>query len=123
MRSSRNLLAIMAGQAPIEGRRNLLPWLLVSCLGVFAMDLSNVLDSAVGIGYVLAVIVSLSSNRQWHVTVVAATGAVLLFLAPIASPHDGTWWTYLGNHAVTIFAIFVTCFLGSANARKSQAEA
>jgi PAS domain S-box-containing protein len=106
-----------------HGGRNLLPWLLLLCLLVFALDLSNVLDSAIGIGYVFAVILSLSSNRHWHVTVVAAVGAVLLFVAPTVSPYDGTWWTYLENHAVTVFAIFVTGFFGGAHNRKSQAEA
>ena len=115
---------IMKGlRASPTRRRNLLPWLLALCVIVFAADLANTLDSAIGIGYVLAVLLSLSSNRQWHVTVVAALGAVLLFVAPIVSPYDSTWWTYLENHAVTIFAIIVTGFFGSANIRKSRAEA
>ena len=50
-------------------RRNLLPWLFSICALVFVADLTNVLDSAIGIGYVLAVILALSSNRHWHVTV------------------------------------------------------
>src|SRR5690606_16825485 len=37
-----------------HGRRNLLPWLLALCTMVFLLDLSNLLDSAIGIGYVLA---------------------------------------------------------------------
>jgi PAS domain S-box-containing protein len=104
-------------------RRNLLPWLLGLCLIVFVLDLSNVLDSAIGIGYVLAVMLSLSSNRHWHATAVATLGALLLFAAPIASPYHPGWWAYLENHALTLFAIFVTGFFGAANMRKSQAEA
>src|SRR5690606_15269927 len=50
-------------------------------------------------------------------------GALLLFAAPIASPYNAGWWGYLENHALTLFAIFVTGFFGSANMRKSQAEA
>ena len=104
-------------------RRNLLPWLLPLCVGVFLLDLSNILDSAIGIGYVLAIMLSLSSNRHWHATAVATTGALLLFAAPIASTYHPGWWDYLENHALTLFAIFVTGFFGSANMRKSQAEA
>ena len=104
-------------------RRNLLPWLLGLCAMVFVLDLSNMLDSAIGIGYVLAIMLSLSSNRHWHPTAVATLCALLLFAAPIASPYHPDWWRYLENHALTLFAIFVTGFFGSANMRKSQAEA
>jgi two-component system sensor histidine kinase/response regulator len=104
-------------------RRNLFPWLVGLCAMVFALDLSNVLDSAIGIGYVLAIMLSLSSNKHWHPTAVATLGALLLFAAPIASGYHPGWWSYLENHALTLFAIFVTGFFGSANMRKSQAEA
>jgi PAS domain S-box-containing protein len=105
------------------GRPNLFPWLIALCGLVFAFDVANIMDSAVGIGYVLAVTLSLSSNRFWHITTIAALGATLMFLAPIVSPYDGTWWTYLENHSVTVFAIIVTGLFGSANMRKSRAEA
>ena len=103
-------------------RRNLLPWLFGFCALVFAADLSDVLDSAIGIGYVLAVILALSSNKHWHVTAIAASSAVLLLASPIISPYHGNWWAYLENHSVAVFAIFVTAFFGAANMRKSQAE-
>jgi two-component system, sensor histidine kinase and response regulator len=104
-------------------RRNLLGWLVLLCTCVFAADLANLLDSAVGIGYVLAVMLSLYSNRHWHVTVTAALGAVFLLASPILSPYDAGWWAYLENHAVTVFAILMTGFIGAANFRKSQTEA
>jgi PAS domain S-box-containing protein len=106
-----------------QERRNLLPWLLALCVGVFLLDISNVLDSAIGIGYVLAVMLSLSSHRHWHPTAIATLGAALLFAAPIASSYHPGWWNYLENHGLTLFAIFVTGFFGSANMRKSRAEA
>jgi PAS domain S-box-containing protein len=93
------------------------------CAAVFAADLANVLDSAVGIGYVLAVLLSLSSNRHWHVTMTASLGAVMLLAAPILSPYHNGWWAYLETHSVSVFAILMTGFFGSANLRKSQAEA
>ena len=71
-----------------------------------------------GIGYVLAVTLTLASNRTWHIMAVAALGAFLLMLAPLVSPYDTTWWRYLENHAVTLFAIVVTSVYGSANMRK-----
>ena len=46
-----------------------------------------------------------------------------MLLAPILSPYDANWWSYLESHSVTVFAIFATGFFGSANLRKSQAEA
>jgi PAS domain S-box-containing protein len=118
--------AIIAAGLQVDAsheRRNLLPWLLALCAVVFLLDLSNLLDSAIGIGYVLAVMLSLSSNKHWHATAVASAGALLLFAAPIASPYHPGWWAYLENHALTLFAIFVTGFFGSANMRKSRAEA
>ena len=42
---------------------------------------------------------------------------------PILSPYDANWWSYLESHSVAVFAIFATGFFGSANMRKSQAEA
>ncbi|MBL8269309.1 response regulator [Steroidobacter sp.] len=103
-------------------RRNLLPWLFAICALVFAADLVNVQDSVIGIGYVLAVILALSSNRHWHVSVIGFVSAVCLLISPIISPYHGGWWAYLESHAVAVFAIFVTAFFGSANLRKTQAE-
>jgi len=106
-----------------SSKHNLLPWLLALCGIVFAIDLMNIMDSAVGIGYVLAVILCLYSNRSWHITLVAAIGATLMFVSPIASQYDANWWSYLENHAVTIFAIIATGLLGSAHMRTARAEA
>lgn len=105
-----------------RGRRNLLPYLVGICALVFIGDLTNVMDSAIGVGYVLAVILALSSNRYWHVTAIATLSAVGLLISPIVSPYSQGWWGFLENHAVAIFAIFVTAFFGSANLRKSHAE-
>jgi PAS domain S-box-containing protein len=107
----------------INRRRNLLPGLLGLCAIVFFVDLRNWMDSAIGIGYVLAVTLSLSSNRFWHSTAIAAVGTVLLFIAPLVAPANVVWWIYLQNHAVTVFAVIVTGLFGSANMRKTHAEA
>jgi PAS domain S-box-containing protein len=119
----RELITTAIRSDPINGRLNLLPWMLSLCALVFALDLSNMWDVGVGIGYVLAVTVTLGSNRTWHIMAVAALGSVLLMAAPILSPYDLTWWKYLENHAVTLFAIVVTGVFGSANMRQSRAEA
>ena len=103
-------------------RRNLLPWLISICALVFVADLINVLDSAIGIGYLLAVILALSSNRHWHVTLIAGISVALMLASPILSPYQVGWWSYLESHAVAVFAIFVTAFFGAANMRKAQAE-
>ena len=107
----------------LHTRRNLLPWLLVMCAAIFALDIANILDSAVGIGYLLAVVLALSSTRHWHITLIATISALLMLIAPMLSPYDGSWWSYLESHSVAVFAIFATGFFGSANMRKSQAEA
>jgi PAS domain S-box-containing protein len=107
----------------LHSRRNLLPWLLVMCGAIFAVDITNMFDSAVGIGYLLAVVLALSSNRHWHITLIATVSALLMLIAPMLSPYDGSWWSYLESHAVAVFAIFATGFFGSASMRKSQAEA
>ena len=104
-------------------RRNLLPWMVALCALVFAFDLTNKLDAAVGIGYVLAVTLCLSSNRTWHITMVALLGAALLFIAPIFSTYDSHWWSYLERQSVSVFALLVTGLYGSAHMRKSRAEA
>ncbi|HEY7639888.1 MAG TPA: response regulator [Steroidobacteraceae bacterium] len=107
----------------LHSRRNLLPWLLIMCGAILALDIANILDSAVGIGYLLAVVLALSSNRHWHITLIATISALLMLIAPMISPYDGSWWSYLESHSVAVFAIFATGFFGSANMRKSQAEA
>ena len=106
-----------------EDRRNLLPWLVALCAGVFFIDLRNWMDSAVGIGYVLAVMLSLSSNRFWHSAAIAGLGTLLMFVAPLLAPANLDWWVYLQNHSVTVFAIIVTGVFGSAHMRKAHAEA
>jgi two-component system sensor histidine kinase/response regulator len=107
----------------LHSRRNLLPWLLVMCAGIFAVDITNMLDSAVGIGYLLAVVLALSSSKHWHITLIATISAMLMLIAPILSAYDANWWSYLESHSVTVFALLATGFFGSANLRKSQAEA
>jgi two-component system, sensor histidine kinase and response regulator len=119
----RDLIAAGLREADLKGRSNLLFYMLPLCGAVFALDLSNVWDVGVGIGYVLAVVVALASKRHWHVMLVAAVGAALLMITPILSPYDASWWLYLENHGVTLFAIIVTGLFGSANLRKSAAEA
>jgi two-component system sensor histidine kinase/response regulator len=104
-------------------RHNLLPWLLALCAGIFAADIANLLDSAIGIGYLFAVVLGLSSNRHWHISVITVVSAVLMMLSPIFSPYDNGWWTYLESHSASIFAIFATGLFGSAHLRKSRAEA
>ncbi|MDY6948424.1 MAG: ATP-binding protein, partial [Pseudomonadota bacterium] len=118
----RHNVVIKGMEGAPAGRRNLMPWLLATCAVVFTADLANVLDSAIGIGYVLAVMLALSSNRHWHVSVIGFVSALCLLISPIISPFHGGWWAYLESHAVAVFAIFVTAFFGSANLRKSQAE-
>lgn len=128
----RNLVALPAEQrrelvltgldSTPRNRRNLLYWLISLCLVVFAADVANVLDSTIAVGYVLAVILALSSNKYWHVTAVAAVASICLLASPIVTPYNASWWAFLENHSVAIFAIFVTAFFGSANLRKTEAE-
>jgi len=119
----RELISAGLREADLKGRPNLLLWMVALCAAMFALDLSNTWDVGVGIGYILAVTVTLASNRHWHIMAVAAVAALLLMVAPILSPYDASWWRYLENHSVTLFAIVVTSVFGSANMRKSQAEA
>ncbi|MFL6551350.1 MAG: response regulator, partial [Povalibacter sp.] len=104
-------------------RHNRLPWMVALCIAIFLLDLTNAMDAAVGMGYVLAVTLCLRSNRPWHIIVVAMLGAVLLFLAPIFSAYDTHWWAYLERHSASVFAILVTGMYGNAHMRKSRAEA
>ena len=106
-----------------HGRHNLLPWLLALCGLIFLLDLAGKLDAAIGVGYLIAVALSLRSNKPWHVTVIASVAALLLCLAPFVSPYHASSWAELESHALTLFAIFVMGFFGSANLHKSRAEA
>jgi|HigsolmetaAR202D_1030399.scaffolds.fasta_scaffold00279_3 two-component system sensor histidine kinase/response regulator len=119
----RDVITAGLREADIKGRPNLLIWLIGLCAVVFAIDLSNVWDEGVGIGYVLAVTIALASNRYWHIMAIAGLCTALLLTAPLLAPYDGSWWRYLENYAVTLFAIVVTSLFGSANMRKTQAEA
>ncbi|MET0986119.1 MAG: response regulator [Steroidobacteraceae bacterium] len=107
----------------VTSSRNLLPWALLLCGLVFAADLTDQVDGMVGIGYMLTVILALMSSRPWHAGVLAFVATSCTFLAPIAAPVDTTWWNYLENHALMVFAIIATAVFGSAYARRSQAEA
>lgn len=119
----REIIAEGLRETDIKGRPNLLIWLVGLCALVFALDLSNIWDAGVGIGYVLAVTLALASNRYWHTMAIAGLCSALLMIAPILAPYDAGWWRYLENYAVTLFAIVVTSLFGSANMRKTQAEA
>ena len=119
----RTLVAAALRDHNPSARRNLLPWMLALCAAVFGIDLMDHADWAVGIGYVMAVTLTLSSNRPWHITAVAGVATLLLVISPIMAPYGPTWWQYLENHSVVIFAILITGLFGSANMRKTEAEA
>jgi PAS domain S-box-containing protein len=104
-------------------RRNLLSWMIVLCALVFAFDLGDIMDSVVAIGYVLAVTLCLSSNRSWHITVIAVLSVMLLLLAPAFAVIDTNWWNYLEHQSVSIFAILVTGLYGNAHMRTSREQA
>ena len=93
------------------------------CAVVFAVDIANMLDSAIGIGYLLAVLLACPRTGTGTSPLIARSARVLMLIAPMLSPYDGNWWSYLESHSVSVFAIFVTGFFGCANMRKSQAEA
>jgi signal transduction histidine kinase/DNA-binding response OmpR family regulator len=120
----RRSLVAAALQDQVPGaRRNLLPWMLALCAAVFSLDATDYADWAIGIGYVLAVTLTLSSNRSWHITAVAAVATLLLVISPILAPYSPNWWQYLQNHSAIIFAILITGLYGSANMRKTEGEA
>ncbi|HLS82668.1 MAG TPA: response regulator [Steroidobacter sp.] len=130
---SRSLLSAVAGRPPVGAvlallhdaqrqRHNLLPWLLGLCAAVFVAHACGVLGAWAGVGYVLAVMLSLWSNRRWHVTALSCASAVLLVLAPaLASPAAA--WTYVQLHPTAVFAILVSGLFGQAILRKSHNEA
>jgi signal transduction histidine kinase/DNA-binding response OmpR family regulator len=119
----RSLVAsVLQGQLP-GARRNLLPWMLAFCTAVFGLDLTDYADWAIGIGYVFGVTLTLSSNRAWHITAIAAASVSLLVISPILTPYNVAWWQHLESHSVVIFAILITGLFGSANMRKTEGEA
>jgi hypothetical protein len=102
-----------------HGGRNLLPWVLALCGAVFAADLTYSLNAVVGIGYLLAVALSLSSNRSWHIQLVAAVSVLLIVVAPVIS-GDGIGWAYLQSQIVAIFGIVATSVFGTLNSKAKR---
>jgi PAS domain S-box-containing protein len=115
-------VAHILGQSAPKRSWNLLPWMLALNIGLFVAEASGQFQNLSGIGYILAVVLSLSSNRPWHVLAVAGQGALLTMLAPLLSPYSAHWWNHLESQPVTIFALIAIGLFGSNHLRKAASE-
>jgi len=88
--------------------------------GIFAIDLLFFPTGvAIGVLYVLPVLVSLRSRQQTFVFTVAAGATVLTVLGFVFSPSGGILWMGVANRLIAVLAIWVTAFL-SLQQRKAE---
>jgi signal transduction histidine kinase/ActR/RegA family two-component response regulator len=109
--------------APIRTRRNLMPFLLIALGLVFAVDLSNRIDTVATMAYIVLVAASLLSSRISHVVTMGMLCMTALFLSPVLAPLSEGWWPYLRIHAPVSVAIIAISTFGAANMRRAKREA
>lgn len=88
--------------------------------GIFAIDaLFFPVGVAVGVLYVLPVLVSLRSRQQTFVFTVAAGATLLTVLGFVLSPSGSVLWMAVANRLIAVLAIWVTAIL-SLQQRKAE---
>ena len=78
---------------------------------IFFVDMSIPLGVAIGVPYILVVLVSLWSSNPRLPYFAAAAGTVLTIIGLYSSPVGGELWKVLSNRALAIFAIWITAVL------------
>ena len=95
--------------------------LLVLAAAIFVADLYTPLGVAAGAAYIAVVLASLWSARARY-TIAAAAACTALMLARLATPHGVSWWTILGDCAVSLFAVWSVALLGVGRKRSTRAQ-
>lgn len=83
----------------------------ILALAIFTIDLQIPLGVAVGVPYILVVLVSLWSPKSNFVIILAVICSLLTLLGLYLSPSGGELWKVLSNRGLAIFAIWVTALL------------
>ncbi len=103
-------------------QRNLLPWIGVLSAALFLVDLKLPAEAAVGILYVVVVLISLWSSSPRHSYVAAGIGTLLTVANAILRLPGEDMWVMLGNSIMSIFAVWTTALLGIWQLRKARTE-
>jgi signal transduction histidine kinase len=74
----------------------------------FTIDVLVPLGSAVGVLYMLPVLLAIRVSKPWFVWVCAVAGTVLTLAGWALSPSGGEFWPVLTNRALSVFAILTT---------------
>jgi PAS domain S-box-containing protein len=114
--------SVVADSPSSRTRRNRLPWILASTFVVFLIDCWLNMMPVSGALYVLAVILSLSSTRTWHIVVTAVWVLLLSFLPLIIWPPTAPLWLSLSGHALVAYFIVGAAAFGSSLLRRVRGE-
>jgi two-component system, sensor histidine kinase and response regulator len=96
-------------------------WLLGLSLAIFLADLGIPLGTGAGVGYIAAVLASLSAPRPQYTWITAAL-CTALALARIAAPHSAGLWAVLPDRGFALFAIWTVAILGAWQKRTTLAQ-
>ncbi len=111
----------LSGNKPQQ--RSLLPWLIGLSLTLFLVDVRAPPAYAVGLLYVVVVVLSLRSARIAHTYIAAGLGSSLIIAQALPRLTGDDMWIVIGNSTMSIFAVWTAALLGILQLRKARIEA
>lgn len=84
-------------------------------IGILAVDHAFPLGVAIGTLYIIPVLLSLSSSRNWFVFAVAGISTLLVIIGFFLSPPGGELWKVIFNRSIAVVMVWITTFFGVKN--------
>jgi hypothetical protein len=98
-------------KAPEKSDSRVIAICLILSIGIFIIDSLVPLGVAMGILYILVVLISLWSNKIEMPIYMAISGSILTMIGVYTSPSGGELWKVLTNRSLALFAIWATAIL------------
>jgi PAS domain S-box-containing protein len=101
---------------------NRLPFMFAISGAIFVLDLQFP-EATLGVAYVSAVLMAISSSRVWHTHLAAVVATSLVFAKLFFTTVPGQPWLAIANSLLAIVAIWTTALLSLSNLARANAEA
>lgn len=93
---------------------------VIFLLLIFVLDLTIPLGVAIGVLYVVPVLLSLSTPQKKVILTVALLSTLLILAAFFYKPSVAEMWKVVFNRGISLFAVWVTTILGLKRKRAEQ---
>jgi len=103
-------------------RSNKLIWIVALCAGLFTLGIKFP-TASLGVAYLVAVLLSLTSSRVWHTHFATIVSTALIFTKLLLTASAGMPWSELLNSLLSVLAIWTTALISLASMERERTEA